>query len=140
MNCYTAALNKNPPITHREQKCLQKLLRSMHKDRHHTIQHYRHLLEINMEQADREREITIEHLADIDRLVNESLQMLSRYSELNAKILPLMEDYLVALRSRDNTPAPLLNMDKEHEQEMLDNFKAEMEAKLREKERKQQQE
>ncbi len=50
-------------------------------------------------QADREKEITIEHLADIDRLVNESLQMLSRYPELNTKILPLMEDYLVALRS-----------------------------------------
>ena len=67
-------------------------------DRHHTIQHYKHLLETNMEQADREREITIEHLADIDRLVNESLQMLARYPELNTKILPLMEDYLVALR------------------------------------------
>ena len=35
--------------------------------RHHTIQHYKHLLETNMEQADREKEITIEHLADIDR-------------------------------------------------------------------------
>jgi hypothetical protein len=66
--------------------------------RHHTIQHYKHLLETNMEQADREKEITIEHLADIDRLVNESLQMLARYPELNTKILPLMEDYLVALR------------------------------------------
>ena len=32
------------------------------------------------------------------RLVNESLQMLARYPELNTKILPLMEDYLVALR------------------------------------------
>jgi amyloid beta A4 protein len=50
----------------------------MHKDRHHTIQHYRHLLETSMEQADRERAITVEHLADIDRLVNESLQMLTR--------------------------------------------------------------
>ena len=32
------------------------------------------------------------------RLVNESLQMLARYPEVNTKILPLMEDYLVALR------------------------------------------
>ena len=57
-----------------------------------------------------------------------------RYSELNAKILPLMEDYMVALRSRDNTPAPLLTMDREHEEQMIDNFKAEIEAKRREKE------
>merc|ERR1719410_2240469 len=93
-----------------------------------------------MEQADREREITIEHLADIDRLVNESLQMLTRYPELNTKILPLMEDYLVALRSRDNTPAPLLNMDKEHEEQMINNFRSEMESKIKEKEREEEQE
>merc|ERR550519_1725366 len=140
MQCYTTSLNKSPPNTHRVQKCLQKLLRSMHKDRHHTIQHYKHLLETNMEQADREKEITIEHLADIDRLVNESLQMLARYPELNTKILPLMEDYLVALRSRDNTPAPLLNMDREHEEQMINNFRSEMESKIREKEREQQEE
>ena len=30
--------------------------------------------------------------------MNESLQMLARYPEVNTKILPLMEDYLVALR------------------------------------------
>merc|ERR1719367_2696830 len=140
MQCYTNSLNKSPPNTHRVQKCLQKLLRSMHKDRHHTIQHYKHLLETNMEQADREKEITVEHLADIDRLVNESLQMLTRYPELNTKILPLMEDYLVALRSRDNTPAPLLNMDREHEEQMINNFRSEMEEKMKEKEREQQEE
>ena len=33
MQCYTNSLNKSPPNTHRVQKCLQKLLRSMHKDR-----------------------------------------------------------------------------------------------------------
>ena len=44
------------------------------------------------------------------------------------------------LRSRDNTPAPLLNMDKEHEEQMINNFRAEMEAKIREKERQQQEE
>ena len=69
MQCYTNSLNKSPPNSHRVQKCLQKLLRSMHKDRHHTIQHFKHLLETNMDQADREKEITIEHLADIDRSV-----------------------------------------------------------------------
>ena len=40
-------------------------------------------------------------------------------------------------RSRDNTPAPLLNMDKEHEEQMINNFRAEMEEKIKEKEREQ---
>lgn len=136
MNCYTRALNEAPQAnTHRVQKCLQKLLRSLHKDRHHTIQHFRHLLEMSFEQAEREREMTIEHLADIDRLVNESLHMLSRYDELNAKILPLMEDYLIALRSRDKTPAALLRMDKQHEKELIDNYTTGIQQKIKERER-----
>merc|ERR1712184_45394 len=135
MNCYTKALNDNAPNTHRVQKCLQKLLRALHKDRHHTIQHFRHLLETSLEQAERERDITVEHLADIDRLVNESLQMLSRFQDLNTKILPLMEDYLIALRSRDNTPASLLRMDKQHEEEMINNYTSDTKAKIQERER-----
>merc|ERR1712165_644413 len=136
MNCYTRALNEAPQAnTHRVQKCLQKLLRSLHKDRHHTIQHFRHLLEMSFEQAERERDMTIEHLADIDRLVNESLHMLSRYEELNAKVLPLMEDYLIALRSRDKTPASLLRMDKQHEKELIDNYTSDIKAKIQERER-----
>merc|ERR1719400_892050 len=57
MQCYTNSLNKSPPNTHRVQKCLQKLLRSMHKDRHHTTQHYKHLLETNMEREHEEQMI-----------------------------------------------------------------------------------
>ena len=44
------------------------------------------------------------------------------------------------LRSRDNTPAPLLNMDREHEEQMINNFRSEMEEKIKEKEREQQEE
>jgi len=135
MSCYTKALNENTPNTHRVQKCLQKLLRALHKDRHHTIQHFRHLLETSLDQAERERDITVEHLVDIDRLVNESLQMLSRFQDLNTKILPLMEDYLIALRSRDNTPASLLRMDKQHEEEMINNYTSDIKAKIQERER-----
>merc|ERR1719414_660842 len=135
MNCYTKALNEPSPNSHVVQKCLQKLLRALHKDRHHTIQHFRHLLEISFDQAERERESTVEHLADIDRIVDESLQMLSRFSDLNNKILPLMEDYLIALRSRDNTPASLLRMDKQHEKEMIDNYTSDTKAKIQERER-----
>jgi amyloid beta A4 protein len=64
--------------THRVQKCLQKLLRALHKDRHHTISHYRHLLASSFEQAEREKSLTLEHLTDIDKMVNQSLQMLER--------------------------------------------------------------
>lgn len=86
---------------------------------------------LSLVQAQRERQITIDHLADIDRLVNESLEMLSRYEDLNAKILPLMEDYLIALRSKDNTPATLLRMDKEHEKEMIDGYSNDIQQRIK---------
>ena len=57
--------------------------------------------------------------------------MLSRYEELNAKILPLMEDYLIALRSRDKTPASLLRMDKQHEKELIDNYTTGIQQKIK---------
>merc|ERR1739838_656459 len=46
-----------------------------------------------------------------------------------------MEDYLIALRSRDNTPASLLRMDKQHEEEMINNYTSDIKAKIQERER-----
>ncbi|XP_046384471.1 amyloid-beta-like protein [Ischnura elegans] len=138
MTCYTEALNDNPPNTHRVQKCLQKLLRSLHKDRHHTIAHYRHLLASSFDQAEREKGITLEHLSDIDRMVNQSLQMLERFPELATKIHSLMEDYIQALRSKDETPGSLLTMTRDAEAAILDKYRTEYAAKQEEKERQRQ--
>lgn len=135
MTCYTQALNDSPPNTHRVQKCLQKLLRSLHKDRHHTISHYRHLLSSSLEQAEREKAITLEHLVDIDHMVNQSLQMLDRYPELSAKISQLMSDYIQALRSKDDTPGSLLSMTRDAEAAILDKYRAEVTAMQEDKER-----
>ena len=46
--------------------------------------------------------------------------------------------FFFTVRSRDNTPAPLLNMDREHEEQMINNFRSEMEEKIKEKEREKQ--
>ncbi|XP_043288441.1 amyloid-beta-like protein isoform X4 [Venturia canescens] len=134
MSCYTAALNETPPNTHRIQKCLQKLLRALHKDRHHTIAHYKHLLDSSLEQAQREKPATLEHLAEIDRITNQSLLMLERYPELSAKIGRLMDDYVLALRSKDETPGLLLAMTREAEAAILDKYQADVATKQQEKE------
>ncbi|XP_034947112.1 amyloid-beta-like protein isoform X2 [Chelonus insularis] len=134
MSCYTAALNETPPNMHRIQKCLQKLLRALHKDRHHTIAHYKHLLDSSLEQAQREKPATLEHLAEIDRITNQSLLMLERYPELSAKIGRLMDDYVLALRSKDETPGLLLAMTREAEAAILDKYQADVTSKQQEKE------
>ncbi|XP_022912595.1 amyloid-beta-like protein [Onthophagus taurus] len=140
MGCYTQALNDQPPNVHRVQKCLQKLLRALHKDRAHTITHYRHLLASSLEAAAREQPRTLERLTDIDKTVNQSMQMLKRYPELSTKISQLMDDYIQALRSKDDTPGSLLAMTTEAEAAILDKYKTEVVSKQAERERQRQQE
>lgn len=117
------------------QKCLQKLLRSLHKDRAHAITHYRHLLSSSLDAAAREQPRTLERLTDIDRTVNQSMQMLKRFPELSTKIGQLMDDYIQALRSKDETPGALLAMTAEAEQAILDKYRDEVVSKQQERER-----
>ncbi|KAG5673791.1 hypothetical protein PVAND_003810 [Polypedilum vanderplanki] len=139
MTCYTQALTELPPNGHRVEKCLQKLLRALHKDRAHALAHYRHLLSSGgtggLEAAAQERPRTLERLIDIDRAVNQSMTMLKRYPSLSKKLSQLMEDYIQALRSKDDTPGLLLSMTEEAESGILDKYRIEIERKVNEKER-----
>ncbi|XP_055635435.1 amyloid-beta-like protein isoform X2 [Toxorhynchites rutilus septentrionalis] len=139
MTCYTQALTEQPPNAHRVEKCLQKLLRALHKDRAHALSHYRHLLGSGgtggLEAAASERPRTLERLVDIDRAVNQSMAMLKRYPELSAKLSQLMDDYIQALRSKDETPGSMLAMTEEAEAIILDKYRMEIERKVSEKER-----
>lgn len=72
---------------------------------------------------------------DIDRAVNQSMAMLKRYPELNAKISQLMDDYIQALRSKDETPGAMLGMTEEAESAILDKYRVEIERKVAEKDR-----
>ncbi|EDW07494.2 LOW QUALITY PROTEIN: uncharacterized protein Dmoj_GI14839 [Drosophila mojavensis] len=139
MTCYTEALTEQPPNAHHVEKCLQKLLRALHKDRAHALAHYRHLLNSGgpggLEAAASERPRTLERLIDIDRAVNQSMTMLKRYPELSAKIAQLMNDYILALRSKDDIPGSSLGMSEEAEAGILDKYRIEIERKVAEKER-----
>lgn len=118
---------------------MQKLLRALHKDRAHALAHYRHLLSSGgtggLEAAAQERPRTLERLIDIDRAVNQSMTMLRRYPSLSKKLSQLMEDYIQALRSKDDTPGSLLAMTEEAEAAILDKYRIEIERKVNEKER-----
>ena len=88
-----------------------------------------------MEAASQERPRTLERLTDIDRAVNQSMTMLKRYPSLSKKLSQLMEDYIQALRSKDETPGILLAMTEEAESAILDKYRVEIERKVNEKER-----
>ncbi|KAF4523548.1 hypothetical protein B566_EDAN011996 [Ephemera danica] len=57
------------------------------------------------------------------------------YPELAAKIRALMEDYLQALRSKDETPGSLLTMTRDAEAAILDKFRSDVQARQEEKDR-----
>lgn len=61
--------------------------------------------------------------------------MLKRYPDLSSKISQLMEDYIQALRSKDDTPGSMLAMTEAAEAAILDKYKIEVERKISEKER-----
>jgi len=88
-----------------------------------------------LEAAASERPRTLERLIDIDRAVNQSMTMLKRYPELSAKIAQLMNDYILALRSKDDIPGSSLGMSEEAEAGILDKYRVEIERKVAEKER-----
>lgn len=114
-------------------------MRALHKDRAHALAHYRHLLSSGgaggLEAAASERPRTLERLVDIDRAVNQSMAMLKRYPELSAKLSQLMDDYIQALRSKDDTPGSMLGMTEDAEAAILDKYRVEVERKVSEKER-----
>lgn len=114
-------------------------MRALHKDRAHALAHYRHLLNSGgaggLEAAASERPRTLERLIDIDRAVNQSMTMLKRYPELSNKISQLMNDYILALRSKDDIPGSSLGMSEDAEAAILDKYRIEIERKVAEKER-----
>lgn len=52
-----------------------------------------------------------------------------RYPDLSAKIGRLMDDYVLALRSKDETPGLLLAMTREAEAAILDKYQADVASK-----------
>lgn len=88
-----------------------------------------------LEAAAQERPRTLERLIDIDRAVNQSMTMLKRYPSLSKKLSQLMEDYIQALRSKDDTPGNLLTMNEDAEASILDKYRLEVERKVNERER-----
>lgn len=52
-----------------------------------------------------------------------------RYPDLSAKIGRLMDDYVLALRSKDETPGLLLAMTREAEAAILDRYQADVASK-----------
>ncbi|CAG0893974.1 unnamed protein product [Darwinula stevensoni] len=123
MEAYKKTLSAPRPDALKVEKALQKLLRALHKDHHHTITHFQHLLKTDLGQAEKEKSVTIERLVEIDKAVNQSLEMLDPFPELKARLRPLMDQFADALRTKDLKglgPSTLLSRTREIEEILVD--------------------
>ncbi|XP_023345974.1 amyloid-beta-like protein isoform X2 [Eurytemora carolleeae] len=128
--CYKEALDQTPFNVHRIKKCLQKVLKSLHKERNHAILQFRRLVdEGGVEIAKKEIATTIQQLKDIDTSIEDNLNMLSKSDDLKEKILPVMTEYLSALRAKDSTPYSNLIMNTDAEKQILLNILQEKDNK-----------
>lgn len=78
MECFTTSLTSSEQNPNKVRKCLEKLMRILHKDRHHTLTHYKHLLKSNPKQAEIEKDYTLQRLTQISLTARQGLVMLER--------------------------------------------------------------
>lgn len=131
MDCYTAALDQPTPKTKKIEKCLEKLLRALEKDRRHTLNHYRHLLNSNLKQAVKEKENMLEHLDSLNHIANQSFGMLDRVPSVAEKIRARM----VAVWHHLHGLGPKTSITREVDEAILEKYKEEVAEKQKERER-----
>lgn len=131
MDCYTQSLDQTPLKTKRIEKCLEKLLRALEKDRTHTLHHFRHLLNSNTVQALREKTAVLDHLENLLRMANHSILMLDRVPSISSKI----KDRIVAFWHNLRGIGVDQVINRQTEQATLEKFEEEVAQKQQEKER-----
>jgi hypothetical protein len=73
---------------HKVLKFLRAYILGEEKDRMHSVNHYEHVRDTEPEEGQRIRNAVIEHLSMIDQRVNQSLEMLARFPDLEKKVMP----------------------------------------------------
>lgn len=131
MDCYTAALDQVSPKTKKIEKCLEKLLRALEKDRRHTLNHYRHLLNSNLKQALKDKEVTLQHLDGLNKIANQSFAMLDRVPNVADKIRTRM----VAVWHHLHGLGPKASITRDVDEAIVEKFKEEVTEKQKERER-----
>ncbi|CAN7983012.1 unnamed protein product, partial [Ixodes hexagonus] len=111
MDCYTAALYQVPPKTKKIEKCLEKLLRALEKDRTHAVHHYRHG---GGSGTPSQRSALLQHLSNVDRVANQSLALLDRAPSVADKVRPRMAALWHSLRGRPQDNEQLLRQADQH--------------------------
>lgn len=129
-DCYTSSLNQTPLKPRKIQKCLEKLMKSLEKDRIHTLHHYKHLLQVSSKLALKEKAATLTHLENLIVIANRSISMLNKYPTLSDKI----RNHIIAFwHNLRGVPFNQV-ISRETEQQIMEKYEEEIAQKQQEKE------
>lgn len=129
-DCYTSSLNQTPLKPRKIQKCLEKLMKSLEKDRIHTLHHYKHLLQVSSKLALKEKAATLTHLENLIVIANRSISMLNKYPTLNDKI----RNHIIAFwHNLRGVPFNQV-ISRDTEQQIMEKYEEEIAQKQQEKE------
>ena len=78
MDAYLDAIQETHPRVTKLLSSLEKYIRAEEKDRQHSLNRYRHLLNSDADAAEQEEPSVTAHLRDLDQRINESMKMLQR--------------------------------------------------------------
>lgn len=129
-DCYTSSLNQTPLKPRKIQKCLEKLMKSLEKDRIHTLHHYKHLLQVSSKLALKEKAATLTHLENLIVIANRSISMLNKYPTLNDKI----RNHIIAFWHNLRGVPFNQQISRETEQQIMEKYEEEIAQKQQEKE------
>jgi E2 domain of amyloid precursor protein len=78
MDHYLDAIQEPHPRAAKLLASLEKYIKAEEKDRQHTLNRFRHMLNTDADAAKEEEPTTLSHLRDLDQRINESMKMLNR--------------------------------------------------------------
>ncbi|ELT91387.1 hypothetical protein CAPTEDRAFT_220772 [Capitella teleta] len=92
-------------------KTLKHYIKMEQKDRLHSINHYKHLLDTDPRMAETMRDQILDHLKTIDQHMREALDMLNRVPQYEKKIRMQMDDFMKMYHSIDVSITGLLSQE-----------------------------
>lgn len=105
-------------------------MKSLEKDRIHTLHHYKHLLQVSSKLALKEKAATLTHLENLIVIANRSISMLNKYPTLNDKI----RNHIIAFwHNLRGVPFNQV-ISRETEQQIMEKYEEEIAQKQQEKE------
>ncbi|KAG1680458.1 Amyloid-beta-like protein [Nymphon striatum] len=137
MNCFVKSLDSKIPKPKKIQKCLQKLVRALEKDRRHTLKHYNHMLSANFEEAVKMNSEVLDHLDHINKVFNQSMEMLEKYPASAKVIKKSIRGFWIDVRNRLESDLPtqlMASLSRDEDEQILQYYRKKVQAKLNSKE------